>query len=227
MGLDGVELLMDVEEHFGISIKDTEATCTCTVGELVSLIRTRILAGSSAACPTLWAFLTLRRAIREATNEVTFRTLPSDQVALVLSPQYRLKLWRKLEELLGSQPPALRRSAKLKLVLAFCAFALLILSTAILCVDWRLLPFTLMISVALIVTLYSATTRLCTTPPIGWTDMGSIARRIAGTRTSLSRFTVADDDAILRELRPIVANCLGVDESQVVPAARLVEDLGA
>ncbi len=42
MGLDAVEIVMDVEDHFGIVIDDDEAGRMRTVGDLVALIRSRV-----------------------------------------------------------------------------------------------------------------------------------------------------------------------------------------
>ena len=38
MGMDGAEIMMDVEVHFGITIRESEAGQVRTVGDLVSLI---------------------------------------------------------------------------------------------------------------------------------------------------------------------------------------------
>ncbi len=44
MGLDAVEIVMDVEDRFGITIQNAEAERVRTVGELVALIHDRIVA---------------------------------------------------------------------------------------------------------------------------------------------------------------------------------------
>ena len=50
MGLDGVEIVMDVEDHFGITIADGEAEQIRTVGELLALIQARLDAAAAATC---------------------------------------------------------------------------------------------------------------------------------------------------------------------------------
>lgn len=42
MGLDGVELVMEVEDHFGITIQESKAERIRTVEELVALIHHRL-----------------------------------------------------------------------------------------------------------------------------------------------------------------------------------------
>ena len=63
-------------------------------------------------------------------------------------------------------------------------------------------------------------------PPSGWDTMGDVANRIVGTIAATTDRQLDDDEAVLRELRPIVAATLGVQEAEVVPAARFIEDLG-
>jgi len=58
MGLDAVELVMDVEDRFGITITDAEATSIRTVGDLVELCRQRIVAIDATRCRSLPCFTT-------------------------------------------------------------------------------------------------------------------------------------------------------------------------
>src|SRR5258708_7600361 len=109
MGMDGLELIMEVEEHFGITIKDSEVERIRTVGDLVALIRSRIVAATIVTCPTLPAFLAIRRLVRDVANDNRLRVRPRDEVIALLSPRLRRRLWRRLPELLGSAPMLLVR----------------------------------------------------------------------------------------------------------------------
>ena len=66
MGLDGVELVMAVEEKFGITISDDEASNAFTVGDLKRLVRAKLEIAASAGCLTQRAFHLIRKnAIEE------------------------------------------------------------------------------------------------------------------------------------------------------------------
>lgn len=52
MGLEGVELVLDVEERFETSVPDTQAERIQTVGDLHSFLMNRIRSQNSDSCPS-------------------------------------------------------------------------------------------------------------------------------------------------------------------------------
>lgn len=227
MGLDAVEILMDVEDHFGISIQNTEAEGVRTVGDLVALIQSRIDAAQVVTCPTLSSFLQLRSCVREIANDEAIRVRPGMRVVDVLSRSQRRRLWMRLETLLGSAPPNLRRPPALRKMLdclVFMAFTLAIFAAAT--IDFAVLPLTLGLGVLITVALHVITVPFRDHPPETLSTFGAISRRIAGVTVATKQLQLRSFDAILDELRPIVVDTLGVDGSEVVPTARFIEDLG-
>lgn len=226
MGLDAVELVMDVEDHFGIVIDDDEAGRLHTVGDLVALIRSRVDATSSSVCPCLPAFLSLRRLIRDIVGDDRMRVRPSQFIMDRLSRANRRKLWRRLPEILGTLPPPLRYPQAIRAMLVLVSMLLIVTATGIASVDWRMLPLTLFAAGALILLLYVLTSSLRTVPRGNTATLGDLARMIVGRTTITTDLDLPDDDAILDELRPVVANVLWVDADKIVLEARFVEDLG-
>ena len=91
MGLDAVELLMAVEEKFGVSITDEEATKAVTVGDLKQLVKTKLDVADADGCLTQRAFHLIRK---KATAE--FGVLRRN-----LNPMPRLRL--SFHNLLGAK----------------------------------------------------------------------------------------------------------------------------
>jgi len=60
MGLDGVEILMRVEEAFGIQIEDAEAEVTLTPGQLIDLVLSKVSVTDINTCLTRRAFHLVR-----------------------------------------------------------------------------------------------------------------------------------------------------------------------
>jgi hypothetical protein len=63
MGLDGVEIVMKVEEAFGITIDDAEAGKITTPGQLIELVLSKVGRTVDEACLTQRAFHRLRAAL--------------------------------------------------------------------------------------------------------------------------------------------------------------------
>ena len=74
MGLDGVELLMALEEAFGIEIKDEETVKTVTPGSVIDLIYSKVRHADQKVCPSQRAFYILRKVcVRQfCANRKTF-----------------------------------------------------------------------------------------------------------------------------------------------------------
>jgi acyl carrier protein len=227
MGLDAVEILMDVEEHFGITIQNTQAERVRTVGDLVSLIQSRIEAAHLATCPTLVSFLRLRSWVRELVTDETLRVRTGTRVVDVLTRSQRRRLWTRLGDFLGSALPGLRRPPALRKFLAFLVVTTIALAIAAAAkIDLAILPLTLVFAALVTLVLHFATVPLRIYPPDTLTTFGAIARRMAGVTAATKQLHLHSYDAILDELRPILVDTLGVDGSEVVPTARFIEDLG-
>ncbi len=227
MGLDAVEIVMDVEDHFGISIQNAEAERVRTVGDLVALIGSRIESAHLATCPTLASFLLLRSSVREIADNDTLRIRTGTRVVDVLDRSQRQRLWARLDEMLGSAPLSLRRPPalrKLLSVLALSTMAFAFVAAAVIDLDTLPLTFTLAAIVTLVLHIVTVPLRNC--PPDTLATFGSIARRIAGVNVATKQLHLDSADAILGELRPIVVDTLGVDGSEVVLTAKFIEDLG-
>jgi len=228
MGLAGVEIIMDVEDHFGITIQDTEAGCILTVGDLVALIHRRISAAHEALCPTLPAFLKLRTTVRDITGNNTFRIRPRQRIDDVLTVPQRRELWKRLSGLLGSPPRDLRRPQILRrilgaLVVTLLGIALVVAAT----IDIRIFPITLAIAAFCIFILHIITVPFRTVPPKEWITFGDVTGKIVGVTAATKQLQLRTTDDILCELRPLIADVLGIDSDEVVADASFVEDLDA
>lgn len=91
MGLDSVELVMEVERTFGVQIYDNEWTEINTVNDFVTVINRHITFYPNSTCLTQHVFYKLRRSfemIGDSRNEV----LPNSIIRTLL-PSSDLKMW--------------------------------------------------------------------------------------------------------------------------------------
>jgi len=227
MGMDWIEIIMDVEDHFGISISDSEAERICTVGDLLSLLRRRIAAAQQKHCPAMPAFLSLRRLIRATCHNESLRIRPRDSVTTVLNRQQRRELWTRLSDLLGAPPDPLRRPPLLRRLLVGASLGMMpvALGSAFV-IDFRIWPLTMLMAAFAVGCLHYATLPFRWIPPDGWSTLGDITNKIVGVSAATQMIHLQTEEEILDELRPLLINVLGVDAGLIVPSARFVEDLG-
>jgi hypothetical protein len=63
MGLDGVELLLSIEETFGIAITDPEAEACATPGAVIDLVLGKLRTTDEQVCVSQRAFYLLRKGL--------------------------------------------------------------------------------------------------------------------------------------------------------------------
>jgi hypothetical protein len=85
MGLDSVELVMAIEEEFGLDIPDHDAEKMITVGDVYEWLRFRLSTADPRACLTQRVFYKLRRALIENYN-VSRHTIAPDTRLTELLP---------------------------------------------------------------------------------------------------------------------------------------------
>jgi acyl carrier protein len=89
MGLDTVELVMEVEDEFGISVADADAEMIQTVGQLHAYVCHRLRPRGETICPSARAFYRFRRALL-ARQPVPRRCVrPSSRITRLLPQECR------------------------------------------------------------------------------------------------------------------------------------------
>lgn len=110
MGLDAVELVMAVEEKFGISITDEEATNTLTVGDLRRLVRAKLDIADAGGCLTQRAFHLIRKNATAEFGVLRRNLKPDTTLETVVPRSTRRENWQHFQVALGvAQLPELVR----------------------------------------------------------------------------------------------------------------------
>ncbi len=225
MGLDGVELIMGIEDEFGITISDPDAFEMRTVGDLAELCFERIHAAKTIQCPSVPCFISVRQLVRDIRNDPDLRIRPSDNVENFLQVSERKHFWRKLRDVLKTTPRSLRRPQWLRRVLVFVVLGFPIAFAGFLPLTAEMLLFIWLATLAFGIALNRVTLSLRTRTPDGYTTFGDIAKRMDGLTVSTKPPANTDYDSVFSIVKRVVVDQLGVDEDEVVPSARFVEDL--
>ena len=226
MGLDGVELVMEVEDEFGITIPDLDASEMRTVGDLVALCLDRINAAKTMRCPSLPCFLSLRCMVREIRNDPDLKLRPRDEIEACLQKSDRRHLWRRLPELLKTAPRELRRPSWLRKTLVLIVLAFPIVLMTVLPWSAEILMLIWFATFAFGIALNWLTIGFRTRTPKGYNTFGDITKRIVGLNIATNPPDETDYESVFSIVKWIVVEQLGVDDDEVIPTARFVEDLG-
>src|SRR5690554_582910 len=106
MGLDSVELLMSVEDKFGIRIEDSEAEKIYTVQNFVDSVYSKIITNPNEKCLTQIVFYRIRKAVRNL--KLTDKEIkPGTKITELLSQTELKEKWHLLKTEIGLELPEL------------------------------------------------------------------------------------------------------------------------
>ncbi len=225
MGLDGVELVMEVEDRFDISIPDDHAEHMRTVGDMCDYLSTRARSFLDCPCPTASHFYTLRRVLINQFGIERSGVRPTTPMKDLFPQETRFEDWRRLSDQLGSALPPLRwpRFAPL---LCLCLFVAPIVATMLVP---HLATFLLATvgSIVLLIVGYRVGRRWVLLIPEGAATVGALTRTLVKNVYLPTDRDPAELEAWIRnQVFDIVSDVLNVERGSVKLESRFVEDLG-
>jgi hypothetical protein len=107
MGLDGVELIMAVEDEFGLEIPEEDAQEFSTVGDLYDYLVARVGSQNAKRCLSSAAFYRLRRVLCAEAGAARRSVLPDTRLDGIIPWRHRRAVWRSVRRELGLKLPQL------------------------------------------------------------------------------------------------------------------------
>lgn len=232
MGLDVVELVMEVEDHFNVRLPDSECARIRTVADLAALVIRR-LPRDDGTCPTSRSFFAIRTLMVTHAGlqrkDVRPKTRLND-----LFPQGSRRVWNSLRTI-DQRLPRLtvhRRVDGILLVIA----ALSVLACPIaagLLLAWQgasgAAPTSLIVFAAGLWMFHSLYVQFVRHFPEGLETVGDVARLITPIPmpNNSSGERLIAQQRVLEEVRVLTAQQLGLPLESVQPTSEFVKDLGA
>lgn len=226
MGLDGYELVMEVEDEFGITISDAEMIELRTVGDLVDLCLNRITAAQQKDCVLLPSHRSLQTLVRDVLGDPEFKMHSKDKLEQHLNVKQLRALWARLPKLLKTSPQQLRRPLWMRRTLISLVLCLPIALLFALPRQLEFLVLAWFATVGFGICLHLATDGMRSVPPDGYATFGEITKRIVGAKVATTPPLNSDYESVFASVKQMVVSQLGVEEDEVHREARFVEDLG-
>lgn len=228
MGLDLVELVMSVEERFGITLSDADAERADTPAKLIDIVLEKVQAAGPTVCLTARAFYAIRRALMKEFGWHRSQIRPGARLEELVPRARRQAAWQRLASgFVADRWPDLRRPwwVKVPLSLLVCALLAGVLKLHFDGVSvWISGLFALLIWAGAIL----ATKPFCLEFPEDRATVGQLAEflvafgpKLFGTENR--SWTRPDVAAAIRE---ITIEELGLKPGQYREDARFVQDLG-
>jgi len=226
MGLDSVELVMEMEEAFGVELKDDEVVKTVTPRMVGDVIFSKLQATDERICQTQRAFHIIRRAFRQL-FVLQRKSMTPDMEFRKLIPRPKEKeIWPQIQSAVAARSwPELVRPEWMSRLITAVGFAIFV--AIIYAVAQTSLGITLGIFAGIVITVVFGIIAAKITRPF----QVYIPSRYKRIRDMVPYAVTSDYVRWTREqvsdlVKQLVMEQLGIHESKYTEDSRFVEDLG-
>ncbi|MGM0494850.1 MAG: hypothetical protein ACQER1_18095 [Armatimonadota bacterium] len=169
MGLEGVELILAVEDEFGIRVPEERAQEMETVRDLYDYIVDTLVSNRPGVCPSMFVFYRMRRALGESLGLNRRSITPDSDFRELLAESTRPRHWERMRDDVGlkiadlQMPAEKQRMARRMKRLERVAYVGFVVGAVMLCstlASWWLAPLALVIA--------AIAGGLLALPMIGW-----------------------------------------------------------
>lgn len=232
MGLDIVEMVMEVEEEFGVRFDNSQAAGVQTVGQLHAILLEKLRAKETRGCVSSAVFYRMRRALMETTGVAREQVRLSTPMAALLPIHGRTRFWREFQAGLGPfQLPPLLRPRWLVRLIFWPVFVLIAAGLLLLVIGPGVMPGLSLIVVAALLGFAGVklSAPLAVHLPSGCANVRDTTRAIVRSNYTdiADQFGRVNETECWRRMCLIVAENLGVTPASLTPDTRFVEDMGA
>jgi acyl carrier protein len=230
MGLDTVELVLEVEEQFGVPIPDNDAEQIQTMGQLSDYLYVRLAEIRRTPCRTAGTFYSIRRLVREELSLPKEAIRPASDVESLVPGGKRRRMWRRFNALAARRLPPLKWPAWFAIGFGICWVCGLMLAIGlpvVLPILAYTTPLTLLVWAVVFATLWLLFLPLARVVPAEVATFGKLARTLTPFATLPADLDDTAEQAWIWEtLCEIVVQQLAVDRAELHRDAHFVNDLG-
>jgi len=227
MGLDSVELILEAEEAFGISLADDEMTKIVTVGQFYDAIMRELPRPEKKFCLSAVTFHRLHQPILTVTGRKRGEVRPTTRLDTLIPRRRRKAAWKKIQRLSGLRLPSLRLPMWAVTVVVICVVLMEV--AAVFALHW---PFNW---VSILLGFMGFIFGCCIADAVVGTGLashfqtvGGLTKAVLATNFAKLSGEIADFDRneVWESVRILVADQLGVEVEKVTRDANFVADLG-
>jgi hypothetical protein len=228
MGLDGVELILAIEDGFQIHITDEEAGGISTVGQMHDLVISKLAVQDAKRCLTSAAFYRTRRGIVDALGVDRRAVKPSTPLVTLLPQPDRRQKWSRLQNSTGLKIPELRHSGATELAFLSSGILLFMIPGLYHHVGLGWLVCLLLCGLILGGLMLKASPALATEFPNHDETVGDLARDVLAANHARLAEQVGgwNHNDVWETLCRLIILQTGVSGEQITPDAHIVRDLG-
>jgi len=222
MGLEGVELLLTLEEEFQIAITDEEAQKSLTPNLLTDVVWAKLKKSNQDACPSQKGFYVVRRNLVDLLRIPRTNIKPETPLHKLIEQRHRSRLWPTILSRLSNGQKVyapLERPIWIKRIIY--------LFSPILLVPTLFFIYQVPFALSLISTLIICMIMMLFTKPLKMAfpkNYASVKDLIKIVGTLQSR--VWERNEVYQKIKDVIVKQIGIKEDKIQPDSHFYKDLG-